>query len=34
MQLGLRTVAALTYARSEIVAVPHRIFRAAVQDTA
>lgn len=34
MQLGLRATAALTYARKEIVAVPHRIFRAAVQDTA
>lgn len=33
MQLGLRATAALTYARKEIVAVPHRIFRAAVQDT-
>ena len=34
MQLGLRATAALTYARAEIVAVPHRIFRAVVQDTA
>ena len=34
MQLGLRATAALTYYRSETVAVPHRVFRAAVQDTA
>lgn len=33
MLLGLRAAAALTYLRSDIVAVPHRIFRATVQDT-